>query len=150
MKITIKHLFEAPNHTTEVADWIYQEFWADKNELSARDLEKLLRAAKTPDQLPLSLVAMIDKKVIGTINFIINDDSDRPELTPWLAALIVKPNLRKQGIGSQLVNALLNKAKDLHIKKVYLGTDNPDFYTNLGAKKHEKKRPGFFIMYFNI
>lgn len=150
MKIEIKNLFEVPNHYSHVAQWIYEEFWSDKKELSANDLEKLLRNAKTCNSIPLSLVALLNDKVVGTINFIENDDNDRPELSPWLAALIVKPNIRKKGIGSLLVNKLLEIAKEMKISKLYLGTDNPGFYENLGAKKYEEKRPGFFIMKFEI
>jgi N-acetylglutamate synthase-like GNAT family acetyltransferase len=43
-------------------------------------------------------------------------------LTPWLAALLVKPTFRRRGIGEQLIAAVAVKALQLGFTKIYVGT----------------------------
>lgn len=145
MKTAINHLFEHPQHLRAVAGWIYREFWEDRNGYDQATLEKLLRDADDPDRIPLSLIALVDGVPAGTVNLIAHDNSKRPELTPWLAALVVVRKYRGRGIGSALVRRLLTEASRLGISALYLGTDTPDFYTRLGAVHHEKV-DGLFIM----
>lgn len=146
---SIHHLFQLPQHTGTVAGWIYREFWEDRNGYDQATLEKLLRDADDPGHIPLSLIAIADGVPAGTVNLIAHDNSKRPELTPWLAALVVVRNYRGAGIGSALVKRLLTEASRLGITRLYLGTDTPDFYTRLGAFHHETV-DGLHIMRFEI
>jgi predicted N-acetyltransferase YhbS len=75
-----------------------------------------------------------------------NDDENRPELTPWPAALYVRPEYRNRGIGSLLVRTLQQQAVLMGIGSMYLGTDNPGFYARLGATVHERRSAEFCIM----
>lgn len=149
MKTEIHHLFQLPQHTGAVSGWIYREFWEDRNGYDQATLEKLLGDADNPDRIPLSLIATADGVPAGTVNLIAHDNSRRPELTPWLAALVVVRKYRGRGIGSALVRRLLSEACRLGISTLYLGTDTPEFYTRLGAVHHEKV-DGLFIMRFEI
>jgi predicted N-acetyltransferase YhbS len=142
----IAHLFEHPQHVGCVAQWIYDEFWADKTVHSPSSLAGLLRQAVEPHAIPLSLLALIDGVPAGTVNLIENDDDKRAHLRPWLAALYVVPAYRHRGIGSALVRELLHAAAGLGIETLYLGTDNPGFYTALGATTHEQVDRNFAIM----
>ena len=45
----------------------------------------------------------------------------------WLAAMVVAKQFRTQGIGTQLVRALLAEAQRLGFATVYFGTDGPVF-----------------------
>jgi len=45
-----------------------------------------------------------------------------PDFFPWLAALLVAPAYREQGIGEQLVIAIETLAKQLGYKEIYVGT----------------------------
>jgi len=146
---SIHHLFRHPQHLRTVAGWIYREFWEDRNGYDQATLEKLLGDADDPDRIPISLVALIDGVPAGTVNLIAHDNSKRPELTPWLAALVVVRKFRGRGIGSALVRRLLTEAARLGIATLYLGTDTPDFYTRLGAFHHETV-DGLHIMRFEI
>ena len=148
-KITFIDLFEAPKHIPTVAGWIYNEFWLNKDGYSAVLFENLLKDAKDPSKIPLSLLAFVNDAPAGTINLIENDDEQRTHLRPWLAALHICPQFRSRRIGSQLVNLLLNRAFHLNFSEVYLGTDNPGYYERLGAKFYEKARAGLFIMKFH-
>ncbi len=149
MTSSIHHLFQYPQHTGTVAGWIYREFWEDRNGYDQATLEKLLGDADDPGRIPLSLIALADGVPAGTVNLIYHDNARRPELTPWLAALVVVKKYRGRGIGSALVKRLLTEASRIGISTLYLGTDTPDFYTRLGAFHHETV-DGLHIMRFEI
>lgn len=146
---SIHHLFQHPQHLRTVAGWIYREFWEDRNGYDQATLEKLLGDADDPDRIPLSLIALADGVPAGTVNLITHDNSKRPELTPWLAALVVVRKYRGRGLGSALVKRLLTEASRLGTATLYLGTDTPGFYTRLGALHHETF-DGLYIMRFDI
>lgn len=144
----IHHLFNHPQHRPLVAEWIYREFWQGKPGYSPATFEALLRDAANPDRIPLSLLALVDDQPAGTVNLIHSDDETRPHLHPWLAALLVAPKYRGQGIASGLVRSLLREASRLGIADLYLGTDIPDFYAGLGAIRHERASDSLWIMRF--
>jgi predicted N-acetyltransferase YhbS len=142
----IAHLFEYPEHRALVARWIYGEFWTTSNVHTPQSLERLLRQATIPDEIPMSILALDDGVPVGTVNLIENDDDNRAHLRPWLAALYVVPSHRGRGIGSLLVGELAKRASALGINTVYLGTDNPGFYEQLGAVVHEQVNERFAVM----
>ena len=45
-----------------------------------------------------------------------------PDFFPWLAALLVAPADRKQGIGEQLIAAIETLAQQLGYEEIYVGT----------------------------
>jgi predicted N-acetyltransferase YhbS len=149
--IQITHLFNHPHLIDAVAHMIYDEFWYDVVDgMSVADLVAHLKTANDETRIPVSLIALRGNQLLGTVNLIENDDSARAHLRPWLAAMVVRADVRGQGIGSQLVKALLESARLLNLPKLYFGTDGPGFYTRLGAKKHEQVRDDFFIMKFDL
>ena len=150
LSLHINHLFNTPEHLSTVAGWIYHEFWQDKPGYSPAIFEALLRDADDPGRIPLSLLALIDDRPAGTVNLIHNDDPTRPHLHPWLAALVVVPQYRGQGVGSALVRALLQEARRLDVSELYLGTDIPGFYERCGAVIHEHPGEDHWIMRFVI
>lgn len=137
VSLEIVHLYERPEHLRAVAGWIYHEFWADKPGYSVETFVGLLGDATDPDRIPLSLLALWDGEPAGTVNFIACDSQRRPDLTPWLAALVVRPEFRKRGIGAALVSRCCEEARRLGYGELYLGTDIPAFYEPLGARDFE-------------
>jgi len=147
MAVRIDHLFRHPQHLGFVAGLVWREFWADvKDGYAEAELRRYFGNATDPLKVPLSLVALDGATPIGTINLIANDDSSLPELYPWLAALVVVPERRGQGIGSMLVRALAHESAGLGFAQLWFGTDGPGFYERLGAVKHLQRGPGFWIM----
>jgi predicted N-acetyltransferase YhbS len=147
---TICHLFEQPQRRDAVAALIHNEFWTDVPGASAEKMAARLGQAATADALPLCLIALRGDEVLGTINLVDNDDDDRTDWHPWLAGMVVAKSHRGQGIGSQLVRALLVEAKRLNFGRVYFGTDGPRFYERLGAVVHHVPRDGFWFMRFDL
>ena len=147
----IVNLFERPELVTPVAILIYEEFWVDAvNGMSQADLVAHLRTAATARTMPISLIALVDDRLAGCVNLIENDDENRAHLRPWLAAMVVRSDLRGQGVGTALVRAILAEARQMRIPAIYLGTDGPGFYERLGALRHEHVRDDFAIMKFSL
>ncbi len=90
MDITIEPLHLHPQLRPAVAQLIYDEFWTNDPNSSPAWMEGRLSEAVDHARVPLSLVAMADGVMVGTINLIDNDDDKRPHLWPWLAALVSK------------------------------------------------------------
>ena len=151
MTTEITHLFHHAQHTRAVAEMIYNEFWIDVvGGLTLDFLDEHLQNTSDPSRIPLSLIALVNGQLVGTVNLIENDDSKRTHLRPWLAAMVVAKEFRGQGIGAQLVRALLAEAQRLGFATVYFGTDGPSFYERIGAVKHEHVSAEFLIMRFEL
>ncbi len=150
MDVQIVNLFERPDDLLVVAGWIYREFWRDTDVHTAESLAGLLGQAVEEEEIPLSLVACVEGKAVGTVNLVENDDDARAHLRPWLAALYVEPEYRRRGVGSALVGELQRRAEAMGIGELYLGTDNPGFYERLGAVVHEQVNPEFCVMRLDV
>jgi N-acetylglutamate synthase-like GNAT family acetyltransferase len=150
-KLQIIHLFKHRQLIESVAQMIYDEFWRNVvGGMSLDDLVAHLRTATNENHIPLCLIALQDKELVGTVNLIENDDAARTHLRPWLAAMVVREDQRGIGIGTKLVNTLLAEARQIQIPALYFGTDGPGFYERIGAIQHEKIRADFCIMRFEL
>ena len=71
---------------------------------------------------------------LGTASVIASDPSERPQLTPWVAAVWVEQSARRCGIGSTLVNRASQDCLALGFKSTYLCArpQMTDFYERLG------------------
>jgi pyrroline-5-carboxylate reductase len=56
-----------------------------------------------------------------------------------IRSLVVRPDLRKSGIGRQLLAACLDEARGLHISRVYCLTRNPEFFGHHGFTEVSKQ-----------
>jgi predicted N-acetyltransferase YhbS len=146
----ITPLYAVPEHIPGAASLIHHEFWREVQGASVERMQARLSLALRADALPLSLVALHDKQLIGVVNLVDNDDEDHLQWHPWLAGMVVAEPWRGQGVGSALVLALLAQARELRYARVYFGTDGPGFYTRLGAVVHEQPRADFWFMRFDL
>lgn len=135
-----------PELRPAVAALIHAEFWADKPGYTPAYFEGRLAEAADPSRLPLCRVAHEGGRLLGTASLIDNDDEARPQLWPWLAAVVIVEAARGQGLGRALVEAILDDALKLGIPTVHLGTDKPDFYARFGAAPLEFARPDLLVM----
>jgi predicted N-acetyltransferase YhbS len=150
MEMRIVHLHEVPRQREAAASLIHDEFWTDVAGASAQKMAARLGEASSRDALPLCLVALRGEVLLGAVNLVENDDDEQRDWRPWLAGMVVAAPHRGQGIGSQLVRALLVEAKRLNFDRVYFGTDGPRFYERLGAVVHHVPREGFWFMRFDL
>ena len=133
----IEQLAHRPDLLPIVAEWIYSQWWTTVEGASVNTLSDLLRGHLVHDQIPLTLVASLDSRPVGTATLLAHDVGTEqwPDLTPWLAGVYVMPDYRRRGIGGALVNATVSKARALGVRVLYLSTvDREDFYVHLGWK----------------
>ena len=92
----------------------------------------------TRDGIPSARLALAGANPVGMASLVRQDLTTRPELTPWLASVFVAPHARRQGIGGQLVRAVVADAKALGVPRLYLITpDRMAFYRRLGWTEQE-------------
>lgn len=145
--LVVHDLWRHPQHLDFVAGLVYREFWADvKDGMTEAELADAFGGRAAPGRVLASLIALEGEVPLGCVHLIDNDDPSLPELYPWMAAMVVVPERRGQGIGSMLVRALMREAKAMGFEQLWFGTDGPGFYERLGAVKHLAKGRDFWIM----
>lgn len=84
----------------------------------------------------LIYLAIKDQQVIGAIALCDFDDLEEfRHLKPWIAAFIVDPNLRGNGLGSEILELMEKQVLSFGIKSIYLWSENQDgFYLKRGYK----------------
>ena len=71
MSTEITHLFHHEQHTQAVAEMIYNEFWIDVVDGLSLDFpDAHLQNTHDPSRIPLSLIALVDDQLVGTVSLI--------------------------------------------------------------------------------
>jgi len=122
-----------------VAHWHHQE-WAylrAGDTLEAR-MERL-RNECGHSEIPTAVVAIDDCAVLGSAMLIEHDMDSRLDLSPWLASVFVAPERRRQGIGAALVRRIIEEARVLGERRLYLYTpEAEEFYAREGWRLIER------------
>jgi len=147
----IEPLLAHPQHVPFVAGLVYREFWASvSGGLTEEYLTRAFGGHAEPGRVLKSWLALEKDEPLGCVHLIDHDDDTLPSLYPWLAAMVVVPGRRGQGIGSALVRALLRDARAMGFQRVWFGTDGPGFYERLGARRHLQRSTTFWTMVFEL
>ncbi|MGK7861742.1 GNAT family N-acetyltransferase [Falsiroseomonas sp. E2-1-a4] len=118
-------------HLPLVATWLHAEWWAAGGHALA-EAEAFLRRATGPG-LPCALVAERDGVALGTATLDTEDLPSRPDLSPWLASVLVAPAYRRQGVATALVAEVRRRAAALAYPRLWLFTGGQAaFYASLG------------------
>lgn len=119
MSFTISDLRERPEFFDAVADRIWRAWWEPNGHplslITGRLTENLAGAG-----IPIALVAHRGDEFLGTASLIDSDLNERPQFTPWVAAVWTEPDARGQGIGRALVSRARDEAFALGHDRVYL------------------------------
>lgn len=96
------------------------------------------------DGQELVYVAKRDEETLGTISLVDFDELEEfRHLKPWIAAFIVNPELRGEGVGTQILALLEEKALSLGIEVLHLWTeDQSAFYSRRGYQRLASARLG--------
>ncbi len=97
-----------------------------------KDIKKILsfyclETEKVEKNLPESIIAVLDQKIVGCACLDIGNIVE-------LRSIAVLPNYRNMGIGSKLLDAILNRAVDF-TDTVYIRTTSPGFFDKKGFRK---------------
>ena len=129
----ISDLRQRPNFFDTVADRIWQAWW-QPNGYPLETIQTRLRENMDAVPIPFALVAHDGERFLGTSSVIASDLEERPQLTPWVAAVWVEDDARQQGVGAALVNRAAQDCFALGIASVYLCARPrmTEFYEGLG------------------
>jgi GNAT superfamily N-acetyltransferase len=125
--LTIDFLEYHPQHLLTVARWVHDE-WTHVTDPDLQSQVAVTRGWLHHDRIPLCLVALEGEECVGTVSIFIDDLHSRQDLTPWLAALYVDAAHRNRGIGGALIERLLEVARALGIRRLYLHTETASEY----------------------
>jgi N-acetylglutamate synthase-like GNAT family acetyltransferase len=119
LPFAISDLRQRPEFFDLVADRIWQAWWkANGHPLDY--ISGRLRENLNAEPVPLALVAHQGPTFLGTASVIASDLAERPQLSPWVAAVWVEPQARRRGVGAALVDGAAQACFGLGIGRVYL------------------------------
>jgi GNAT superfamily N-acetyltransferase len=106
--------------------WTYEVCLAELDEHASRS-----------NGLPTTLLALGGDELLGSVSLVFEDAPELQEHgSPWLASLYVKPQARGRGIGAQLANAAVARARLEGVDELFLFTpEHRDFYARLGWRE---------------
>jgi N-acetylglutamate synthase-like GNAT family acetyltransferase len=133
LPFTISDLRQRPEFFDAIADRIWQAWWkADGHPLD--DISGRLRENLNAEPMPFALVAHLGSDFLGTASVIASDLPERPQLTPWVAAVWVEPRARRRGVGAALVDRAARDCFALGVRRAYLCArpQRSGFYQGLG------------------
>ena len=140
MAFTISDLRQRPEFFESVAERIWQTWWMPTGHpleyIRGRLAENMQDTA-----IPLALVAHDGGVFLGTASVIACDLDERPDLTPWVAAVWVEETARGRGIGAALVEDATRACFALGFARAYLCARPrmTRFYERLGWTILERK-----------
>ncbi|MGE6783953.1 GNAT family N-acetyltransferase [Ensifer adhaerens] len=137
--ITVSDLRDAPHFFEPVADRIWRAWW-EPNGFPLEHIAELLQESLSADAEQLCLVAHAGDRFVGTASVIASDLEERPDLTPWVAAVWIDPPFRGAGIGGDIVLKAAHAALDKGAEAVHLCalTGKRSFYERLGWRLDER------------
>ena len=119
-------------------EWLYREAFPDEN------LLPLVRELLNDPVVPLSLVGVINARIVGHVIFtkcvVIGNSTNAALLGP----LAVAPKSQRQGIGSAIVRAGLQQLQDADVNWVYVLGD-PAYYGRFGFQPESSVEPPYSL-----
>ena len=113
----ITNLRDAPGCVPIVVDRLWHAWWKAYGAERAEVEEAIAEVLAAPT-FPFTLVATLDGQFAGTVTA--SDMDERPQYSPWIAALWVEPEQRRSGIARTLMQAGLQLLFDQGNQQVYL------------------------------
>lgn len=133
MSFAISDLRQRPEFFDAVADRIWRAWW-ERNGVPLAAVATRLRDNLAGPGIPIALVAHREDAFLGTASVIASDLDERLQYTPWVAAVWIEPEARKQGVGRALITHAVDEGFALDFGRIYLCAAPPlrRYYVNLG------------------
>jgi predicted N-acetyltransferase YhbS len=133
MDYIIGYLADHPEFLTVLAGWHHGEWGRLHPGDTVGKRAERMKAHLGKGQVPTTFVALAEGKPVGSASLVDYDMEGREDLTPWLASVYVVPEYRRRGVGSALVERVVEEARGLDIGTLYLFTwDQERLYARLG------------------
>lgn len=124
MKLTFDYINDHPEYIPIIAEWHIGQWGHILPDFTLHSYKEYLSSNYQKGGIPSLFVAIDNKKAIGTAALDDYDMDTQPELSPWIASLYVDKDYRKKGVGTALINRVIEEAYSSGIKKIYLFTAN--------------------------
>lgn len=122
------------------ARWLNDE-WGRAQGYSLAETAAWLAEVSAPGSGEAAVVALEGERPVGICLLVACDLEERAALSPWISALYVLPQRRRQGIGRALVAAVEDLARNAGAPRLYLYTRGTEaFYRSLGWTERERIR----------
>lgn len=122
--------------------------WGTSNN-STTYINSKLNEIKNTDKV-IDILALVEDEMIGFISLFNEDDNERQDLYPWYATMYVKDKYRGKNYSKILNDAIINKAKELGYKKIYLKSYLENYYEKFNAKYIETLNNGEKLYYIDL
>lgn len=119
--VTISSLCDRPEFFDQVADRIWRAWWQPHGVPLAYITERM-KDGLASNAMPRAFVAHAGAEFAGTASVIASDLDERPQYTPWVAAVWIEPHFRSRRIGRQLIAHAAHYALGTGAPRVYLTT----------------------------
>ena len=110
---------EHQHYGSTIADRVWNAWWRNAGH-PASDVERHLIEMADDRPLPMALVAHNDHGYLGSAFLIHSDMEERPQYSPWVAAVWVEAAERKRGVGRALVAEAAKTARALGYRTTYI------------------------------
>ncbi|MEI3854984.1 MULTISPECIES: GNAT family N-acetyltransferase [unclassified Ensifer] len=144
--VEVSNLQTCPEWADTIASRAWNAWWTDSG-VSLAEYRAHLDPMIEGEDIPLALVAHKEGKYLGSVLLIENDLDDRPQYSPWIAALWVEPEVRRNGIAAKLMEVARNEATKRGYGLCYLCAtpDNSPYYLARGFEQIESDVSGLNI-----
>ena len=124
---------EHQHYGLTIADRVWNAWWKSAG-LSLSDVERHMIEMADERPLPMAVVAHDDRGYLGSAFLIHSDMEERPQLSPWVAAVWVEPSERKRGVGRALIAEAAKIASSVGYRAVYIccRPELESFYSRIG------------------
>ena len=133
MTIQISDLRLEPAFFDTVADRVWRAWWRPNGHPLERTSAGLAEMMKG-DPIPFALVAHDGDEFLGSTLGIESDVADRPQYSPWVAAVWVEPQHRLKQVGRMMVGHAAQACFARGFDRIYLcsAPARRNFYTRQG------------------
>jgi GNAT superfamily N-acetyltransferase len=130
---------EHQRYGATIADRVWSAWWKNAGR-PLLDVERHMDEMADDRPLPMAVVAHDDNGYLGSAFLIHSDMEERPQLSPWVAAVWVEASERNRGIGGALIAEAARTAASLGYRRVYIccRPELESFYSRLGWTIVEK------------
>ncbi|MDU8617456.1 GNAT family N-acetyltransferase [Pseudomonas syringae] len=120
------------HHSDTMALWLHRQFDYEFASQSLADWQLDFSQGQANGHWKC-LIAMEDGELLGGASLASDDLAERPDLGPWLACVLVKPEVRGRGVAGHLIDGICSHARAVGISTLYLHThDQHRFYAKRG------------------
>ena len=117
--LRIELLADHPGSVLKLGHWMHAEWPTPGKSVADRAAPFML--CMNRDRVPMTLVALEDDVLAGTVSLLDRSVSSHEHLQPWVASLYVARDWRHAGLATRLVEAAAAAARRLGVEALYIG-----------------------------